>query len=349
MVRRSVRGGIVLAGCLGLMSCQSDIVYLKDPITVETTPITSSATPVAEIVPQITVTPPLVIERIQKSFKAPLACQATVLRPAVFKTQTKNVLVQEGVRRYVSKSALTKTNSVKIQTMPARFEFETVPAVYKTIIEKVPVKRPRPEMVVEPPQYRTVALKQEVKPAHTRWQVGCLTPTDRSNPKQINKSCLINEAPQVVKIEQQVVDVPPKFTWHTVPAEYEEVERKILVKPGQGKGRVLPAEYRTVDLHHVTDRWTVEAASLTNKYQTIPTQVLERPAQVLQQISLCEAQMTETDIQTLQQRLAKVSGQDLVVSGKMDGTTRYALLRYQEQQRLAQGAITFETLQALGF
>jgi hypothetical protein len=33
----------------------------------------------------------------------------------------------------------------------------------------------------------------------------------------------------------------------------------------------------------------------------------------------------------------------------MDGATRVALLRFQEQQRLAQGAITLETLQALGF
>lgn len=347
MVRKSDLGRVVLLCCLGLSACQNDVVYLKEPLTIKTISDQNETVESLDKAP-IVQAPNATLTRIQQKFNAPLSCQATVLQPAVFGSRTKKVLVQEGVRRYSSKSAVTQTNSVKIQTMPARFAIETVPAVYKTIVEKIAVKRERPELQVEPPQYRTVITKQEIKPAHLRWRAGCLSPTDVKDSTSTDTRCVINQTPQYAEITQQVVDIPPTFTWRTIPAEYVDVERKVLVKSGKGTG-LIPAEYRNVDLHHVVNRWTVGAADLSHKYQEITVQVLERPARVLRQVSLCEAQLSETDIKNLQRRLAKLSGQDLTVNGKMDGATRIALLRFQEQQRLAQGAMTLETLQALGF
>lgn len=352
----------VVGMSLWLMGCQNDVVYL-DKASLDKLNSANTLSAVASSQSPPSQTPIVVrsvshhsatVERIQKAFQAPLACQATVLQPALFKEKNTKVLVREGARTYTNKTAVTKINSVKVQTMPARFAEETLPAVYKTVVEKIPVKRERYELEVEPAQYRTVIHRQELKPAHLSWREGCFAYTDRANPAATavvdNNPCLISQAAQVKEIKQQLVDVPPRFSWRLVPAEYVEVERKVLLKAGQGRG-LLPAEYRTVDLHHVVENWVVDAdsSSATNQYETIVTPVLERAARAQTQVSLCEAQLTERDIQLLQGQLARVSGQALIVSGKMDNATKNALLHYQQQKRLAQGAITLETLQALGF
>lgn len=351
----------VVGMSLWLMGCQNDVVYL-DKASLEKLNSANNLAIVAS--PQSASQAPMVIMsvsdhkatigRIQKAFQAPLACQATVLQPALFKEKNIQLLVREGVKTYTNKTALTKINSVKVQTMPARFAQETVPAVYKTVVEKIPVKRERYELQVEPAQYRTVIRKQELKPAYLSWREGCFAYTDRANPLvttvRENNPCLIPKPAQLTEIKQQLVDVPPRFSWRLLPAEYVEVQRKVLLKSGQGSG-LIPAEYRTVDLHHVVENWVIDGDSsfANNQYETIVTQVLERAARDQTQVSLCEAQMTERDIQLLQGQLARVSGQALIVSGKMDNATKDALLHYQQQKRLGQGAITLETLQALGF
>ncbi|WP_020560884.1 peptidoglycan-binding protein [Thiofilum flexile] len=355
--RGSLTGGVVGIS-LWLVGCQNDVVYLDKSliapdVRATTVGITSNTPTHSAIVIRAVnaSTNSKTSARIQTVFQAPL-CQATVLQPALFKSQNKKVLVREGAKSYTQKTAVTATNAIKIQIMPAHFAHETVPAVYKTVIEKIPVKRERYELVVEPAQYRTAHYPQEVKPAYLRWREGCFTPTDQAKPisEADNSPCVMSQEAQVLTIKQQLVDLLPRFSWRLIPAEFEEVERKILVKAGKGSG-LVPAQYRTVELHHVAEKWAVEGneASAASEYQTVPIEVLERPARLRRQVSLCEAQMTSRDIERLQRQLAQVSGQAVVVNGKMDATTKNAILHYQQQQGLAQGAVTLETLQALGF
>lgn len=287
------------------------------------------------------------IGKTQWGFHAPLNCPAHVLKPPTFKTVKKRILVYEGTQQFDSSPAIIEKEPVRVQIHPARHQHEITPAIYKTVVEEVPIRRERSELYATPPTYRTVNKEYVVRPEIMAWKQGCL-PTSGSSLNAVKEQCLTIAKPLKNTVKRQLVDLPAIINKKVIPPEIVKVERKVLVKSGTGTGGTIPAEYKTILTERVAKPWRLDVKRTQSKYETIEARVTDKPAYMVRMTALCTDQTTPNDIRRIQSKLRE-GGQMVTLNGQLDRTTLAAINRFQVQKQLAQGAITVETLQALGF
>lgn len=272
----------------------------------------------------------------------PLACAATLLRPAKFISHSERVPVFEPSPEFKNIPAIIDWGTKRIQLEPARFSHETVPAQYRKETEKVLVLRERNELRGIPAVYRTVDRPVTLVPAHTRWKNNC---TNRQNPL----TCFENVPAKTRILKQQTIDTPNKIIQKRLPAEIREVTKKILVKPGQGTGPIIPARYIDIKVGKVTRVWEVNSVYNTYakpRYETVQIQIKSRQDQIRKFPVLC-GNASPVHIRKLQQQLRR-KGFAASTTGQLDNQTMKALTQFQQANDLFVGAVSPETLEKLG-
>lgn len=281
-----------------------------------------------------------------KNFSSPVNCPTYAFQAPQFKTVKKQIMVYEGSKVYKSVPATIKQAPVKIQVAPARHVHETVPAVYKTVVEEVPVQRERSELYVQGAQYRTVYKPYVINPKKLAWRTGCV-PHPQQTEDQAKQQCLIAipEKKQIVK--RELLDLPPIINKKVLPTKTIKVERKILVKAGQGVGGIVPAQYKTLLAEYVMEPWRLDVEQTKSRYQTIEAQIQTTKAAVVKLPALCVDRAKPQDIKRIQ-NLLSYRGFATPVTGIVDHRTFSSIQKFQQKYRLAQGGITLETLKQLG-
>ena len=118
---------------------------------------------------------------------------------------------------------------------------------------------------------------------------------------------------------------PPKVIRHQIPAEYQTVKIKKLVRPAEIKRVEIPAVYDTVML-------PVETEKAHDDWRRV----------------LCATQITSDLVYKLQNALQKSNHYTGVIDGIFGSQTLEAVQRYQKDNKIAVGQITIETLNKLG-
>lgn len=283
-------------------------------------------------------------KRIAKSVTTsgiPLNCQATVLRPATFSPRRESIRTFEPSPEYKNTPATIEWGVKRIRVEPARLSRETVPAQYKEVTETVAVLRERTELKGIPAVYKTLERPVTLTPGHTRWKKGCVPQND--------PTACFNEVPRRSRLlQQQIVDTPAKIIQQRIPAQTIAIKKKVLIKPGQGSGTIIPARYEHVRVGRVSRVWQVEATKPHARYAVLQVQKTERPEQIRQVAVVCTDQRAEPQqIRTIQQRMRQ-RGIPARVSGNFDRQSWLALTEFQQRNDLFIGAITAETLARLG-
>ncbi len=270
--------------------------------------------------------------------RLPTTCRAQVLYPALLKVKEAQVLVQDEAIEYTSTPATMEWSELRLQTEPARFPVETKPAQYREVTERIEVERERTELFVTPAVYQTVIRTLQAAPAYDRWKLGCLGHAEQ---------CVESVPIQYTEVSTQAVDIPARTEQKRLPSKTVEVKRKILVEAGAGTGTPIPATYQGIQVVRVTKPWRIQTTRIPARYQTISTARLIRPAHLSMAPSLCSDSIRTEQTRLIQQQL-QAQGYAVSSSGLLDTATQAAILKFQQDNGLATGAITLETLRKLG-
>lgn len=273
-----------------------------------------------------------------KLLSLPLHCRKNVLTPAVFKSTEKELRTFEGSPDYNNIPATIEWDTVRFQIAPARFPHETVPATYREVTEKVTTLRRRIEVIGKAAKYKTINKPVTTKEAYTRWKTGCAA----IEPLQ----CIVREPAKHQVIEQTFIDIPASVMQVERPEQTIEFTRKVLVSPGKGHGKPIPAQYKEVKIGRVSKVWRLIANPQPDQHTSIPIQVKVRPERLRPTPALCYERAEQAEMQLIQQRL-RHHGYPVDLNGAADQQTLEAIVKFQQDNQLPIGAITIETLRKL--
>lgn len=268
----------------------------------------------------------------------PAACSAPALRPAIFRPEEKRILVYDGSPEYRNIPAETAFNEITLQVEPAHFQDETVPAEYKEVTETIEVERERSELYATPAEYRTLVREILLRAEHARWKQGCVS--------ENSADCIEQVPAEYEKVTTQMVALPARTYQRRIPAKSVQIKRKILIKPGKGVGIPVPARYETIRRTHVTKPWRIETTQVPSRYTTLTVYRTLREGKVMTMPVVCDM-ASAAHIRQIQQQL-QANGYNVPLSGTLDSMTRAAVLQFQQDNGLALGGITLETLRKLG-
>lgn len=265
--------------------------------------------------------------------------------------RTVTVVKQEGAVAHVPKPAVIEVQSRSVTTRESALAFRVVAPRFKAIQEQVKVSDEVRTSTVIPAVYE---VKKELVMVESA--------------KQVLRTCQAKEqraaSPDRRSLQQtQCV--------HEVPARYQTVVQRVLVKPQTVKEEVIPARYKTITKWVVEEngqaieeplperktalayKAVMQEASLD--VQQMPPQTLDisvkthvgKPALVMRQV-LCEHELSPNLIRSVQTKLQLADPGWGSVDGKLGPQTWRAVQSYQLKKGLASGFLSYETLYSLG-
>lgn len=273
-------------------------------------------------------------------------CNVQVLAPAAYQAATTRVTVQEASTNYTMQPPVMGYGEKKIKIAAGYVEYDIIPARFKEVIETVEVERERIEVVTEPPVYRTETRRVKVKDATLRWNPAC-SPVIATEGANVPGHCLIEIPAEYQEITRQVIETPARTYKKVIPAKIREVTRKILVSPAKVVRREIPPQYTTVKQARVEQAPRILSEQVAEQTSDLPVANKIRPERIVTRPALCEDSLVTADILRLQQHLQHLGYYQGSPDGALGPKTRTALTRYQEDNGLASGAITLETVQKL--
>jgi hypothetical protein len=202
----------------------------------------------------------------------------------------------------------------RVLVRPERREVRRVPAKYADVEERVLVRAERTEQVSMPATYRTIHETVVVRPERVR--------VERTVPD--GRLIRLRDPAVTRLVTRQVVEQPARVETRTTPAVYRTVTRRRQVAPARNETIVVPAEWR--------EEQRVRSAAAEPVWLAAP----------------CVRDLTPAAIGRIQVALAAQGHPSADPRGTWgEGSTR-ALEHFQHSRGLHAGALTLESLEALG-
>jgi len=216
-----------------------------------------------------------------------------------------------------------KTIKKLVVKSPARTEIQEVPAEIQTLAVQKVVAEPTVKNTLIPAVYETLEKNVLDTPAQFKW-ADAKTGLDKPWKATGNMACLV-ETPAVSKeVTKLVLDQPATLKEEIIPAVYEMVPTQKLVSESKEVTTPIEAEYKMVE-----KRKKVAEGSMA--WQRI----------------LCQTNMTKEVIAKIQNALNEKSYNTGKPDGLLGRGTSNAIERYQKDNGLSTGGITYETLGSL--
>lgn len=235
-------------------------------------------------------------------------CFANITIPAQTRETTEQVLVSEATTKTETIPATYKTVTEEVLVSEATTRTEVVPATYKTETRMVPVaaaategadtefEEVTEEVLVKPEEtrevtveavYENVTERVKVKDAYTEWRPGgkvyaigaeALGGTVLANRVTSSGVMTLVEIPaEFENVTKRVLVTPATTKSEVVPAEYETVTRRVPVAGSEAAGE---PEMREVQVRVVDQPATVRTVPVAAEYKTMTRRVVDTPAMV---------------------------------------------------------------------
>ena len=274
-------------------------------------------------------------------------CFTRVYAPASYKTVTERVLKRGA--------------SEKMELIPAKYEFveervlvseatqrlEVIPAEYGIKDERVLVKEASSRLEHIPAQYDWEENRMLVKEAHTTWKKG-RGPIEKVDNSTGEIMCLVELPAQYRTVRKKVMVSPPRTRTIEIPAQYNAVQKRVVVKPAFTKTIEIPAAYKAVRVRKMMSPPSERKIEIPAEYSTVTRTVLTREGEMEWRRILCETNMTQDMISKLQIGLQKAGFNPGEIDGVLGYQTQKALGRFQRENGLAEGGVTYKSLEKLG-
>ena len=216
-----------------------------------------------------------------------------------------------------------KTIKKLVVKSPARTEIKEIPAEVQKFAVQTIVSEPKVEHVPVPAKYTTLEKRVLDEGASFMW-TNAETGADKPWRATGNMVCLVETAAVTKEVKTVVVDVPASVKEEVIPATFEVVKVQKLVEEAKEIKTPIEAEYKIVD-----------------KRKKV------KDSQVSWERILCQTNMTKDVIKKIQTALNEKSYNTGKPDGLLGRGTRNAIERYQKDNGLSTGGITYETLNSL--
>ena len=261
----------------------------------------------------------------------------------------------------VSERVLKRGASETMEVIPAKYEFveervlvqeaterlEVIPAEYGIKEERVLVKEASARLEQIPAKYDWEEDRMLVKEAHTTWKKG-RGPVEKVDNSTGEIMCLVELPAQYKVVRKKVMVSPPSTRTIEIPAEYRAVQKQVVVRPAHARTIEIPAAYKTVRVRKMVTPPMEKKIEIPAEYTTVTRTVVEREGDMAWRRILCETNMTQDMISRLQEGLKKAGYDPGNIDGVLGFQTQRALGRYQREHGLAEGGVTYKSLEKLG-
>jgi len=286
---------------------------------------------------------PAKYEMVEKSIEIKPASKKTITVPATYEYTEDRVLVEK--EKTVWKKGVNPATKLDGATGEIMCLVK-IPAKYKTIKKKV-VKTPATTKVVEIPAVtKTIKVKKLVSEATT---------------KDI-------EIPEVKKtIEKKVLDTKSEFSWVKVgdsvdrgwnytghriclvesPALSKRITKTVLDTPASTKDIEIQPTFKTIKVKKLVEEAQEIKTPIEAVYKTLKKKEKISDSHQSWERILCQTNMNKDVILQIQNALKDKGYRPGKIDGVLGRDTRVALDKYQRDNSLATGGITYETLNAL--
>jgi len=222
-----------------------------------------------------------------------------------------------------------------------------VPAKYKTLKKKVLKEKAHTEVVDVPAQTKVLEAKTLTADAQATYET--IDPIYIT----VEKTSLESEAVFRWLISDEAIEEGLQYTGHQVclveePSETIEVTKMELDTPATVTSDIVPATYEMVETQEMVTEAKEIRTAIEAEYKTISKKKKVTDERIGWKRILCQTNMSKEVIASIQSALND-KGYDAGTPDGLLGTgTKNALDKYQRENNLATGGITYETLKSLG-
>lgn len=285
----------------------------------------------------------------------PGECYARVLIPAEFRSTSDTVVVSEESERIEVIPARYAPGEERVLVREASSKLEIVPAEYEEVQERVMVKPASKKITEIPAKYATETERVLDKAAHTAWKKGSPSLQAGNVLSQTTNDtgeimCLV-EVPATYKtVTKQVLVSPARTEVTEIPAEYKTVAKRVVKKPASTREVTIPAQYDTVKVTKLVEPASEKRVKVPAKYETVArTEKVTEEKMEWNQV-MCEVNMTNANVMSLQRALADKGFYKNSVDGIMGSQTLSAARAYALANDLPAGSnyVAMDVIERLG-
>ena len=148
-------------------------------------------------------------------------------------------------------------------------------------------------------------------------------------------------------VTKRVLDKPATTQVTNIPAEYETFNKRILKTPAKTKVTAVPAEYTVDKVKRLVTQATTRSLATDPEYETVTKTTIVTPSRVEWRQVLCDTNLTKSRISGIQDALMSANYNPGASRGELNPETMDAITRFQQDNQLATGGITYESVRLL--
>lgn len=305
----------------------------------------------------------------------PGACHARAYFKPTNESYVEKILVTPEKTQTRTIPAVTKVVETDVIVTPERRVKRVEPAVYEDVTETVIVTPQTTREIVEPAVYETRKRQIVVTPGQTEWSVRKTRNGRAIQPVKDQKGrpvpgCETSEAARTKKECDVYMPSADVYEYTQSQPVYGTVEERVLVKPEERRTEVIPAVTQTVTKRVVktpaTTRWEVIPAVTKREAKTVivtpeRTETTTVPPVYKEEVRVrsvageavwrrvvCQRDINAYLISQIQLALATNGYNPRTFNGAITQDTQDAFQRFQQDNGLPAGPLTYEALKLLG-
>ncbi|CAA6822775.1 MAG: Reverse transcriptase [uncultured Sulfurovum sp.] len=280
---------------------------------------------------------------VEKTIEVKPASQKTITIPATYGFSEEKILVEK--EKTVWKKGVNPAQKLDGATGEIMCLVK-IPAKYKTIKKKV-VKTPASTKIVDIPAVsKTIKVKKLMAAAKTE---SITIPEVKSS---IQKSVLDSKATFSWIRVGDTVDKGLKYTGHRIclvasPAKKQTITKTVLDIPASTKEIAIEPTYKTIKIKKLVSKAQEVKTPIEAVYKMVNKREKISASHQSWERILCQTNMNQNVVLKIQNALKTKNYNPGKIDGVLGRDTRVALDKYQRDNSLATGGITYETLKAL--
>ena len=286
---------------------------------------------------------PAQYEMVEKTIEVDPASQKTITIPATYAFSEERILIEK--EKTVWKKGVNPAQKLDGATGEIMCLVK-IPAKYKTIKKKVVKSAATTKIIDVPAVSKTIKVKKLLAAAKTE---KITIPEVKSS---IQKSVLNRKATFAWIRVGDTVDKGFKHTGHRVclvesSAKKQKITKTVLKTPSSTQEITIEPTYRTIKIKKLVSKAQEVKTPIEAVYKMVnKTEKIATSHQSWERI-LCQTNMNQNVVLKIQNALKAKEYNPGKIDGVLGRGTRVALDKYQRDNSLATGGITYETLNAL--
>lgn len=296
---------------------------------------------VKEASEKITVVP-AEFETVREQIEIKQASTEVVDVPAVYRTETESVLVEPARNVWTHCGLVERTDNTAGEIMCLNRQPERYETLTKTVLDKPATTK----TINIPAVYKSVEIQRLVKPPRE------IREEIPAQSKTITRRVRVEEPVFFWLAKGEEAEANAKPTGRTIcrnnkPAEYSSIERQVLTEPAMTMSSAVPPVYETLPVEELVSPASERRIVIPQRTRTVTSRTETAPGRLEWRQVLCESDMTPETVVSIQQALQREGYNPGLIDGIVGRATLDAMERYQAENSLGRGGITYEALEQL--